>query len=143
MTRTARPPRYCQPVPRHLLDPPELYAGVPYSYAAVAPGGVVFTAGACPLDSDGRVVAPGDVVAQARKTLDNLTAALRAAGCGLDDVVKTTIYVASSERTDLHAAWDVVEERFGSKGPPSTLLGVSVLGFTDQLVEIEAVAVRP
>ena len=58
-------------------------------------------------------------------------------------MVKTTIYVASSERTDLHAAWDVVEERFGSKGPPSTLLGVSVLGFTDQLVEIEAVAARP
>ena len=89
------------------------------------------------------MVAPGDVVAQARKTLGNLVAALGAAGCGLEDVVKTTIYVASSERSDLHAVWAVVEERFGSKGPPSTLLGVSVLGFTDQLVEIEAVATRP
>jgi enamine deaminase RidA (YjgF/YER057c/UK114 family) len=74
------PPRaILPPVPRQLLDTPELYAGVPYSYAAVAPGGVVFTAGACPLDSDGRVVAPGDVAAQARKTLDNLVATLRAA----------------------------------------------------------------
>jgi hypothetical protein len=35
-----------------------------------------------------------------------------------------------------------VERRFGSDGPPSTLLGVSVLGFADQLVEIEAVAAR-
>jgi enamine deaminase RidA (YjgF/YER057c/UK114 family) len=134
--------RYCQPVPRQLLDTSKLYAGVPYSYAAVTPGGAVFTAGACPLDSDGRVVGPGDVVVQARTTLDNLLAALRAAGCGIEDVVKTTVYVASSQRSDLHAAWAVVEERFGPKGPPSTLLGVSVLGFTDQLVEIEAVAAR-
>jgi RimJ/RimL family protein N-acetyltransferase/enamine deaminase RidA (YjgF/YER057c/UK114 family) len=132
------------PVARELVDAPDLHSGVPYSYAAVAaPGRAIFTAGACPLDPDGTVVAPGDVAGQARQTLDNLTAALRAAGCGLEDVVKTTVYVASSERSDLHAAWEVVEERFGSKGPPSTLLGVSVLGFTDQLVEIEAVAIRP
>jgi enamine deaminase RidA (YjgF/YER057c/UK114 family) len=130
-------------VPRQRVDTPGLYAGVPYSYAAVAPGGAVFTAGACPLDSDGRVVAPGDVAAQARKALDNLVTALRAVGCGLEDVVKTTVYVASADRRDLHAAWAVVEERFGSDGPPSTLLGVTVLGFADQLVEIEAVAARP
>lgn len=129
---------------RRLVDTPGLYAGVPYSYAAVAPdGSTVFTAGACPIDSEGTVVDPGDVVSQARLTLDNLTATLRAAGCGLEDVVKTTVFVASSERSDLHAAWEVVEERFGSDGPPSTLLGVSVLGYTDQLVEIEAVATRP
>jgi enamine deaminase RidA (YjgF/YER057c/UK114 family) len=130
-------------VTRKLVDPPELYAGVPYSYAAIAPsGGTVFTAGACPLDSDGRVVAAGDVAAQARQALDNLLATLRAAGCGPDDVVKTTVYVASGERGDLLAAWEVVEQSFGSGGPPSTLLGVSVLGFPDQLVEIEAVAAR-
>jgi hypothetical protein len=32
---------------------------------------------------------------------------------------------------------------FGRDGPPSTLLGVSLLGFSGQLVEIEAVATRP
>ena len=57
--------------------------------------------------------------------------------------MKTTVYVASTERSDLHAAWEVVQERFGSDGPPSTLLGVTVLGFTDQLVEVEAVAAGP
>jgi enamine deaminase RidA (YjgF/YER057c/UK114 family) len=56
--------------------------------------------------------------------------------------VKTTVFVASNERTDLLAAWEVVEQRFGDSGPPSTLLGVSILGFSDQLVEIEAVAAR-
>jgi enamine deaminase RidA (YjgF/YER057c/UK114 family) len=68
--------------------------------------------------------------------------ALRAAGCGFEDVVKTTVYVASSDHADLLAAWEVVEAEFGRDGPPSTLLGVSVLGFTGQLVEIEAVAAR-
>ena len=128
---------------RKLVDTPGLHEGVPYSYAAVAPGGVVFTAGACPIAPAGQVADPGDLVAQTRLTLDNLSATLRAAGCGLEDVVKTTVYVASTERSDLHAAWEVVQERFGSDGPPSTLLGVTVLGFTDQLVEVEAVAAGP
>jgi enamine deaminase RidA (YjgF/YER057c/UK114 family) len=75
-----------------------------------------------------------------RQTLENLVVALRSAGCGLEDVVKTTVYVATNDQADLLAAWELVEERFGSDGPPSTLLGVSVLGFPDQLVEIEAVA---
>jgi len=40
-------------------------------------------------------------------------------------------------------AWRLVEEVFGTQGPPSTLLGVTVLGWPGQLVEIEAVATRP
>jgi enamine deaminase RidA (YjgF/YER057c/UK114 family) len=36
--------------------------------------------------------------------------------------------------------WDVVAARFGSAKPPSTLLGVAMLGYPDQLVEIEAIA---
>jgi hypothetical protein len=48
--------------------------------------------------------------------------------------------VATAERAQLGVAWAVVEEVFGTDGPPSTLLGVSALGWPDQLVEIEAVA---
>ena len=131
-------------MPRELIDPPGLYEGVPYSYVATAPeGATVFTAGACPLDADGAIVGADDVAVQARQTLDNLVVALRAADCGLEDVVKTTVYVASSDQADLLAAWAVVEAELGTDGPPSTLLGVSVLGFKGQLVEIEAVAARP
>ena len=54
-----------------------------------------------------------------------------------------TVYVASSHRADLVAAWDVVRRHFGDHDAPSTLLGVAVLGYPHQLVEVEAVAVLP
>jgi enamine deaminase RidA (YjgF/YER057c/UK114 family) len=123
----------------------ELASEAPYAYAAVSPPGrrLVFTAGACPLDAAGEVVSPGDVAAQATQVMDNLEAALGAAGAELRDVVKTTVYVASARRDDLVTAWDVVRERFGEHDAPSTLLGVGVLGYRDQLVEVEAVASVP
>ncbi len=125
-----------------LVHPAELTDSAPYAYAAVSPPGarLVFTAGACPLDAAGETVAPGDVAAQAEQVMQNLRIALRAAGADLDDVLKTTVYVASAERADLVTAWEVVTRHFGSHDAPSTLLGVATLGYPDQLVEVEAVA---
>ena len=133
-----------------MSDPPlhdqyastDLAAGVSYAYTATAGDRslLVFTAGACPLDGSGSTVAPGDVAAQAEAVMANLRRALQAAGAHLDDVVKTTVYVASSNRSDLETTWRVVHGHFGSHEPPSTLLGVSVLGYPDQLVEVEAIA---
>lgn len=121
-----------------------LTASAPYAYAAVTgPGRLVFTAGACPLDADGRTVAVGDVTGQARQVMANLVVALQAAGAELTDVVKTTVYVASDRQEDLGAAWHVVRGAFGDHDAPSTLLGVTVLGYDDQLVEVEAVALLP
>jgi len=123
--------------------PPALAGTVPYAYAAVTdPGRMVFTAGACPLDADGAVVAAGDVAGQARQVMTNLTTALEAAGAGLTDVLKTTVFVATTDRADLVAAWDVVRAAFGDHAAPSTLVGVTLLGYPGQLVEVEAVAVR-
>ena len=87
------------------------------------------------------MVGVGDVRAQASLALANLTTALAESGATLADVLKTTVFVASAERADLVAAWDVVRAAFGDHDAPSTLLGVTVLGWPDQLVEIEAVAV--
>jgi enamine deaminase RidA (YjgF/YER057c/UK114 family) len=128
-------------MPAHLIRAGDLYPGAPYAYAAVAPpGGLIFTAGACPIDENGTVTAPGDYAAQARQVIANLRTALRAAGASLTDVLKSTVYVASADRADLLSVWEVVHEAFGSHDAPSTLLGVSVLGYAGQLVEIEAVA---
>jgi len=127
-----------------LVRAPALAGTVPYAYASVVegPGRLVLTAGACPLDESGEVVALGDVAGQASQVMANLRVALAAAGCGLRDVAKTTVYVATSDRADLVAAWQVVRETFGDHDVPSTLLGVAVLGYSGQLVEVEAVAVR-
>jgi enamine deaminase RidA (YjgF/YER057c/UK114 family) len=126
----------------HLVRPDRLYPGAPYAYASIAPrGSLIFTAGACPLDDEGQVVGAGDVRAQASSAVANLSIALAASGATLADVLKTTIFVASTERADLVAAWEVIEAAFGDHDAPSTLLGVTVLGYPGQLVEIEAVAV--
>lgn len=131
------------PASVQLVRTPGLADGIGYAYAAVAPtAGLVFTAGACPLDDEGAIVAPGDVPAQAARTMINLVAALAASGCSLADVAKTTVYVATTDRYDLVDAWHVVRSAFGDHDPPSTLVGVTLLGYPDQLVEIEAVAVR-
>jgi enamine deaminase RidA (YjgF/YER057c/UK114 family) len=131
-------------VPAELVRAAGLYPQAPYAYASVAaPGSLIFTAGACPIDAHGNVVGGADFSAQAGQAMSNLVAALAAAGAGLADVLKTTVYVASAERADLVAAWNVVSTAFGDHDAPSTLLGVSVLGYPGQLVEIEAVALAP
>ena len=73
----------------------------------------------------------------------NLRAALQGGGAQFTDVVKTTVFVASPRQADLVTAWTVVRAAFGDHDAPSTLLGVSVLGYDDQLVEVEAIAIRP
>ncbi|HET9256149.1 MAG TPA: RidA family protein [Pseudonocardiaceae bacterium] len=128
-----------------LVRSSQLARGVPYAHAAVAheTSRLVVTAGACPLDENGVIVAAGDVAAQAERVMTNLRLALRAAEADLSDVVKTTVYVASQHRADLLTAWEVVRRHFGDHDAPSTLLGVMVLGYPDQLVEVEAIAALP
>jgi enamine deaminase RidA (YjgF/YER057c/UK114 family) len=130
--------------PVELVRSHNLSDNVPYAYAAITheAGRLVFTAGACPLDSAGNIVAIGDVAGQAERVMANLTIALRAAGAELRDVLTTTVYVATHNRDDLVTAWEVVRRHFGDHDAPSTLLGVTVLGYRDQLVEVEAVAAR-
>src|SRR5580700_6570648 len=122
-------------MPATFVRSSRLFPGAPYAYAAAAPGtGVIFTAGACPLDGQGHVVEPGDIAAQMRRAVANLQVTLEESGAKLSDVLKTTVYVCSARREDLVAA------AFGDHDAPSTLLGVAALGYEGQLVEIEAVA---
>lgn len=113
-----------------------------YAYAATAPADarLIFLAGSCPLNPDGSTAGVGDYAAQAAACIENMRIALRAAGAGITDVVCTRVLVASTFQADLVTAWEVVRDAFGEHDVPSTLLGVTVLGYDDQLVEIEAVA---
>ncbi|NEA16827.1 RidA family protein [Streptomyces halstedii] len=113
-----------------------------YAYAATAPADarLIFLAGSCPLNEDGSTAAVGDYAGQAAKALENMRTALAAAGADLEDVISTRVLVASTRQEDLVTAWQVVRDTFGDHDVPSTLLGVTVLGYHDQLVEIEGVA---
>jgi enamine deaminase RidA (YjgF/YER057c/UK114 family) len=122
---------------------PELFPPPGYAHVAVATDPrLVLTAGAVPLDRDGSIVGVGDVRVQTRQTLDNLMVQLAAGGAGGEDVLKTKVYVASTDRADLVAVWEEVQ-RSPIAAAASTLLGVALLGYPEQLVEIEAVAVLP
>lgn len=113
-----------------------------YAYAATIPSDsrLIFLAGACPLNDDGTTAAVGDYAGQAARCIETMTTALAEAGATITDVVSTRVLVASSRQADLGMAWQVVRAAFGDHDVPSTLLGVTVLGYDDQLVEIEAVA---
>ncbi len=125
-----------------LIRAPELSDVAEYAYAATAPPGtrLIFLAGACPLNEDGSTAAVGDYAGQAARAVANLGTALAAAGAELTDVISTRVLVATTRQQDLVTAWDVVRDAFGEHDVPSTLMGVTVLGYRDQLVEIEAVA---
>ena len=69
-----------------------------------------------------------------------LSAQRRRVGAGIGDVINTRVLVASSQQVDLVTAWTAVREAFAGHDAPSTLMGVTVLGYAHQIVEIEAVA---
>jgi enamine deaminase RidA (YjgF/YER057c/UK114 family) len=120
---------------------PDLFPPPGYSHAVVSHGpATVWTAGGVPLDAAGNLVGRGDMTAQAEQVLANLTTALKRAGATPEAVVRTTVYVVTTDRADLGAVWDAVQ---ASPYAPaaSTLLGVALLGYEGQLVEIEATAV--
>jgi enamine deaminase RidA (YjgF/YER057c/UK114 family) len=85
-------------------------------------------------------VGVGDAAAQATACLDNLATLLDVHGFERGDVRRLVIYVVG-EHANLSVAWRAVTAWWGEV-PPATLLGVSLLGYPDQLVEIDATVRR-
>jgi enamine deaminase RidA (YjgF/YER057c/UK114 family) len=110
-----------------------------YAHVSIGSGRIVHTAGAVPVDADGRLVGEGDIGVQTGWVIVNLLAQLGEAGATADDVAKTTVYVVG-DRAALAAVWNVIRAS-PLRGAPSTLVGVAVLGYPGQRVEIEAVAI--
>jgi enamine deaminase RidA (YjgF/YER057c/UK114 family) len=101
----------------------------------------VYVAGQVAADADGKVVAPGDVVGQARQAFVNLRTALEAAGATIADVARVTWYVVGYRVELLPELAAARREVFGDHAPASTLIGVESLATPEYLVEAEAVAV--
>ena len=104
----------------------------------VRAGSLVTTAGLIALDSDGQVVGEGDVAAQVRKTLENLVVALESVGATLDDVIKTTLYLA--DMGDYRAMNEVYNEFFESSRPARATVQAALV-LPSLLFEMDAIAV--
>jgi enamine deaminase RidA (YjgF/YER057c/UK114 family) len=104
-------------------------------------GGRLFVAGQVPRDAEANLVAPGDPVAQVRQCLGNLFTLIDHHGFSRDDIHQLTVYVVGPHQ-NLLDAWVEVTSCFESNVPPATLLGVTFLGYADQVVEIDAVIER-
>src|SRR5205807_2587458 len=123
-------------------NPEGLHATPGYHHVTrVQAGAMVFLAGQCPLQPSGEL-APGGLKGQTAQVIANILTALKAAGATPDQVVRTVIYVASSERSALTAVWDQLNASSiaGAFSTASTLLGVAQLGFPGQLVEVDVTA---
>jgi len=88
----------------------------PYAQA-VRCDGWLYCSGQIPLDPATGAMVAGDVQVQTRRVLDNLVAVLAAAGCGVGDVVKCTVFLA--DLGDFAAMNEVYAAVFGTDAPPA------------------------
>ncbi|MDR9381364.1 MAG: Rid family detoxifying hydrolase [Natronomonas sp.] len=106
---------------------------------ATTDGGLIFTAGQVALTPDGDSLADECVEVQTERALDNLAAVLEAAGSGLDNVLKTTVFLADID--DFDAMNEVYGGYFDAEPPARSAVQAGGLPL-GMAVEIEAVATR-
>ncbi len=108
---------------------------------AVRIGSIIHVAGTTATGSDGAVVGRADAYAQARQALKNIARALEQAGAGMDDVVRTRMFV-----TDI-SQWEAFGrahgEVFRDIRPAATMVEVARLIDPDMMIEIEVDAIVP
>jgi 2-iminobutanoate/2-iminopropanoate deaminase len=114
--------------------------GGAFSAGMEAPAGrTVYVSGMVSMDAEGNVVGDGDVRLQTERVLENVRAALEAAGGTLRDVVKVTVFIR--DMGDYDGIHEVRRRYFEEPYPASSMVEVSALIDPRLLVEIEAVAV--
>ncbi len=109
----------------------------PYSQAIVA-NGFIFTAGQVGADPKTGTLVEGGIEAQTEQVLKNIEAVLKASGSSLDDVVKTTVFLA--DLNDFAKMNEIYAKRFKMPFPARSTVQVARLP-RDAKIEIEAVAV--
>ncbi len=131
---------------KELINPPGLAAPRGFTHGILVTGGkLLFLAGQDASDADGRIVAPGDLVAQFEQALRNLITVVEAAGGKPSDVVKLKLFVKSRDEyaARLKPLGQVYRSHFGSYYPAMALFEVSGFFQPEALVEIEGIAVLP
>jgi 2-iminobutanoate/2-iminopropanoate deaminase len=108
----------------------------PYSQAVVVEG-MVYTAGQIPLDPQTGGIVGKTTAEQAEQVFRNLAAVLKAAGSGLDRIVKTTVYLV--DMADFPALNEVYAKHFPSHKPARSTIQAAALPKAVR-VEIDAIA---
>jgi 2-iminobutanoate/2-iminopropanoate deaminase len=108
----------------------------PYSQVVQA-GSFLFLAGQIPLTSENKML-DGDVSAQARQVLNNLKSVLEQAGSNMNQIVKTTIFLA--DLADFDAVNKIYAEYFQEPYPARSTVEASKLPKGARL-EIDAIAI--
>ena len=111
----------------------------PYSQAVDSGAGLVFVSGQLPINPSTGAFPEGGVSEQTRQSLLNAQAILRAAGLGLADVVKTTVFLA--DMGDFAAMNAVYATFFSEPFPARSAVSVKTLP-KGALVEIECISSR-
>jgi 2-iminobutanoate/2-iminopropanoate deaminase len=109
----------------------------PYSQAIRA-NGFVFVSGQVAIDPATQQVIAGDVAAQTEQVMKNLTGILDAAGSGLEQVVKSTVFLKNMG--DFAAMNEVYGRHFPSAPPARSTVEVARLP-KDVAVEIDVIAI--
>lgn len=118
------------------IDAPNTPAAVgPYS-KAVAHGGLLFCSGQIPLDPETMEVIGTTIEEQTQQVMKNITALLEGAGAGLDQIIKTTVFIKDMD--DFAAMNGVYEAALNGHKPARSAVEVSRLP-KDVLVEIECI----
>ncbi len=127
-----------------IINPPSLARPSGFNHGIAATSGrLLFLAGQTASDKEGRIVAPGDIVAQYTQVLRNLQTVVETAGGTMQDIVKITIFVIDRDdyRANLPALGKAHRTFFGSYYPATALLEISRFFQDEALIEIEGLAV--
>lgn len=127
-----------------IINPPSLARPTGFSHGILVTGGrLLFLAGQAASDAEGRIVVPGDLVAQYEQVLRNLKTVVEAAGGTMQDIMKITIFVRDRDdyRAHLKPLGKVHRSFFGSYYPATALFEISRFFQDEALIEIEGLAV--
>jgi enamine deaminase RidA (YjgF/YER057c/UK114 family) len=146
MSPTASYPGDAVPIVDRLTSVPDVAPGPGFAHAVTITGQLAFVSGQVALDSDGQLVGPGDLAAQAAQALRNLHRILGALGADWPDVVRFAWYVLDA--SSVQVIRDVRDEFIrgplgGQPNPASTLVQVAALFRPELLVEVDAVVAVP
>ncbi|MFL5628062.1 MAG: RidA family protein [Ktedonobacteraceae bacterium] len=127
-----------------IINPPTLARPSGFSHGVLVTGGrLLFLAGQTASDAEGRIVAPGDLVAQYEQVLRNLKMVVEEAGGNMQDIVKITIFVRDRDDYCAHLKplGSVHKAFFGAYYPATALFEISRFFQDEALIEIEGLAV--